>query len=109
MKTGITFINNSLTIQNSFLINLSLFLSPMKDLEILEHQEEERLEAVRRGIIEQERQRLLKEHATKLLGYLPKVCYLFNQLPHTCIHTYRGVDTASHRTLSDKSSECLVN
>lgn len=43
-----------------------------KDLEILEHQEEERLEAVRRGIIEQERQRLLKEHATKLLGYLPK-------------------------------------
>ena len=46
----------------------------MQDLEILEHQEEERLEAVRRGIIEQERQRLLKEHATKLLGYLPKVC-----------------------------------
>ena len=68
----------------------------MQDLEILEHQEEERLEAVRRGIIEQLRQRLLKEHATKLLGYLPKVCCSFtiNQLPH--IHTYRGVETAIH-------------
>lgn len=34
--------------------------------------EEERLQQVRRQIIEDERQRLLKEHATKLLGYLPK-------------------------------------
>ena len=31
------------------------------------------MEAIRRSIIEQERQKLLKEHASKLLGYLPKV------------------------------------
>ena len=30
-------------------------------------------EAIRREIIEEERQRLLQEHAAKLLGYLPKV------------------------------------
>lgn len=29
-------------------------------------------EQLRRQIIEEERQRLLKQHATKLLGYLPK-------------------------------------
>ena len=40
---------------------------------MLERQEEERQEAMRRAIIEQERQRLLHEHAAKLLGYLPKV------------------------------------
>ena len=39
----------------------------------MERAEEERIESMRRAIIEQERQRLLKEHATKLLGYLPKV------------------------------------
>ncbi len=43
-----------------------------------EREEEERAmekerEAQRRKIIEEERQRLLKQHATKLLGYLPKV------------------------------------
>ena len=32
------------------------------------------MEAMRKAIIEQERQRLLREHAAKLLGYLPKVC-----------------------------------
>ena len=31
------------------------------------------MEGIRRSIIEQERQKLLKEHASKLLGYLPKV------------------------------------
>ena len=44
-----------------------------KKMEILEREEEERREAERRAIVEQERQRLLKEHAAKLLGYLPKV------------------------------------
>ena len=39
----------------------------------MERAEEERMESVKRAIVEQERQRLLKEHATKLLGYLPKV------------------------------------
>jgi len=42
-------------------------------MELLERQEEERMEAIRHSIIEQERQKLLKEHASKLLGYLPKV------------------------------------
>ena len=35
------------------------------------------MEGIRRSIIEQERQKLLKEHASKLLGYLPKVSYIF--------------------------------
>jgi len=43
-----------------------------RQLEIDSRREEERLQQVRRQIIEDERQRLLKEHATKLLGYLPK-------------------------------------
>ena len=43
-----------------------------------EHEADERAvdqarEDARRQIIEEERQRLLKQHATKLLGYLPKV------------------------------------
>ena len=44
-----------------------------KEAELEERKEEERREADRRAIIEQERQRLLQEHASKLLGYLPKV------------------------------------
>jgi hypothetical protein len=43
-----------------------------KDFERQEYEEEERQESIRRSIIEKERQRLLHEHATKLLGYLPK-------------------------------------
>ena len=31
-------------------------------------------EASIQRIVEEERQKLLKEHASKLLGYLPKVC-----------------------------------
>ena len=34
---------------------------------------EEEMEAFKRQIIEEERQKLLKEHAMRLLGYLPKV------------------------------------
>ena len=44
-----------------------------KEAELEERREEEKREAERRAIIEQERQRLLQEHAKKLLGYLPKV------------------------------------
>jgi hypothetical protein len=40
--------------------------------EIEEREEEERREQYRLAIIEQERQRLLKEHAAKLIGHLPK-------------------------------------
>ena len=46
-----------------------------KEAELEERKEEERREADRRAIIEQERQRLLQEHASKLLGYLPKVSH----------------------------------
>lgn len=47
-----------------------------KEAEIKARQEEERLEELRKEIIEQERQKMLKEHATHLLGYLPKVLHL---------------------------------
>lgn len=42
-------------------------------MELEAQREEERMQAYRRQIIEEERQRLLREHAMKLLGYLPKV------------------------------------
>ena len=38
-----------------------------------EYLEEQQREAARQSIVEQERQRLLREHAAKLLGYLPRV------------------------------------
>lgn len=41
-------------------------------LEVQELEEAGRLDAYRREIIEEERQRMLKEHAGKLLGYLPR-------------------------------------
>ncbi|OCT86974.1 meiosis-specific nuclear structural protein 1 isoform X2 [Xenopus laevis] len=43
-----------------------------KEHELRERQDEERRDAFRRAIIEEERQKLLKQHATQLLGYLPK-------------------------------------
>ncbi|XP_075714078.1 meiosis-specific nuclear structural protein 1 [Rhinoderma darwinii] len=43
-----------------------------KERELQEREEEEKREAFRRAIIEEERQKLLKEHASQLLGYLPK-------------------------------------
>ncbi|XP_065841752.1 meiosis-specific nuclear structural protein 1-like [Oscarella lobularis] len=43
-----------------------------KEAEVEERREEERLEGLRREIIEQERRKLLREHAAQLLGYLPK-------------------------------------
>ena len=44
-----------------------------QEAELAERREEEDRQAQRRAIIEQERQRLLREHASKLLGHLPKV------------------------------------
>jgi len=43
-----------------------------KERERQERIELERMEAFKRQIVEEERQRLLQEHAAKLLGYLPK-------------------------------------
>lgn len=44
-----------------------------REMELAERKEEENMEAFKRQIIEEERQRMLREHAIKLLGYLPKV------------------------------------
>ncbi|XP_065590421.1 meiosis-specific nuclear structural protein 1 [Cyrtonyx montezumae] len=43
-----------------------------KERELEERQLEERRQANIRAVVEEERQKLLKEHAPKLLGYLPK-------------------------------------
>jgi hypothetical protein len=43
-----------------------------KQKELDERVQAEQLEAYKRNIIEEERVKLLREHATKLLGYLPK-------------------------------------
>lgn len=49
-----------------------LQLSQEKQKELDERVLNEKLEAYRRQIIEEERVKLLREHAAKLLGYLPK-------------------------------------
>ena len=36
---------------------------------------QQELDKYRQAVIEQERQRLLREHAGKLIGFLPKVCF----------------------------------
>ena len=54
-----------------FMFLLLKFLFQERALE--EQREMERLESFRNQIIEKERQRLLQEHAARLLGYLPKV------------------------------------
>ena len=51
-------------------LTLCIFL---KERELAERRMEEEMEAFKRQIIEEERQKLLKEHAMRLLGYLPKV------------------------------------
>eukprot|EP00118_Oscarella_pearsei_P026426 m.309881 g.309881 ORF g.309881 m.309881 type:complete len:498 (+) comp48395_c0_seq1:37-1530(+) len=43
-----------------------------KEAEIEDRREEKRMESLRREIIEQERRKLLREHAAQLLGHLPK-------------------------------------
>lgn len=43
------------------------------------------MERMRRQIVEEERQRLLREHAPKLVGYLPKVCYCSNHVYTVCL------------------------
>ena len=51
-----------------------MFFVPLQEEEMAEREEDVKMEEMRRTIVEQERQRLLREHAAKLLGYLPKVC-----------------------------------
>ncbi|CAL8404875.1 unnamed protein product [Boreogadus saida] len=52
------------------------------ELEAQEQAEEREREAVRRQIIEEERQKLLRHHATKLLGYFPKGLFREDDLQH---------------------------
>lgn len=56
--------------QNNWVI---IFQYSFQEAELEARREQERMEEYRRQIIEQERQRLLKEHAANLLGFLPKV------------------------------------
>ncbi|KAK1802207.1 hypothetical protein P4O66_021873 [Electrophorus voltai] len=53
-----------------------------KEREAEERAMEQEREALRREIIEEERRRLLKLHATKLLGYLPKGIFREDDLEH---------------------------
>ncbi|KAM4630463.1 uncharacterized protein ACJ7VT_000159 [Polymixia lowei] len=53
-----------------------------KELEAKERAIEQEREALRRQIIDEERQRLLKRHATKLLGYIPKGLFREDDLEH---------------------------
>ena len=47
-----------------------------REAEVNQREEEARLEEFRKRVIEEERQKLLKAHATKLIGYLPRVSCL---------------------------------
>lgn len=53
-----------------------------KELEAKEKALEEEREALRMKIIEEERQKLLKRHATQLLGYLPKGVFRTDDLKY---------------------------
>ncbi len=55
----------------NIIINISIYL--IQQQEIDERAEGERVEQIRKEIIEEERIKLLREHAHRLLGYLPKV------------------------------------
>jgi len=50
-----------------------LYIANKKKQEEEETHKLEELEKLRLEVVEAERQRLLKEHATQLVGYLPKV------------------------------------
>lgn len=50
-----------------------IFFPFYQEAELEARREQERMEEYRRQIIERERQRMLQEHASKLLGFLPKV------------------------------------
>lgn len=63
-------------------LNVLFFL--LQEAELEARREQERMEEYRRQIIERERQRLLKEHASKLLGFLPKV----GVSSTTCAHVF---------------------
>ena len=52
----------------------------VQERELQGRKEEEELEAFRKRIIEEERLRLLRQHAPNLLGYLPKVRHAFSTL-----------------------------
>lgn len=45
----------------------------IQEHELSERRAEQEMEEFRKRIVEEERARLLREHAPKLLGYLPKV------------------------------------
>ena len=52
----------------------------VQERELQGRREEEELEAFRKRIIEEERLRLLRQHAPNLLGYLPKVRHAISTL-----------------------------
>ncbi len=54
-------------------LNICIDVFDFQQREIDERAEGERVEQVRKQIIEEERVKLLREHAHRLLGYLPKV------------------------------------
>ncbi len=45
----------------------------LQEAELHERETEQKLEEFKRQIIEEERQKLLRAHAEKLIGYLPRV------------------------------------
>lgn len=73
----------------------SILFFCLQEAELEARREQERMQEYRRQIIEQERQRLLKEHASKLLGFLPKVGV---SLPRarTCLYVLH--DLVTHLT-----------
>ena len=54
---------------------LLFYMMCLQEREMQAIKEQERMLDYQKKIIEEERQRLLREHAPKLVGYLPKVCF----------------------------------
>jgi len=66
------------------------FVFCLQEAELEARREQQRMEEYRRHIIEQERQRMLKEHASKLLGFLPKVGVSSSTCTHVFYFLYFG-------------------
>ena len=84
---------------------LNILFFCLQEAELEARREQERMEEYRRQIIEQERQRMLKEHASKLLGFLPKV----GVSSSTCTHVFVFFSTLICLTHTRKPTRFVWN
>lgn len=79
----------------------------LQEAELLrkEIEKEREIERYKKEVIEQERQRLLREHASKLVGFLPKVKLLVNP---RAFYEIKKISIFSTRNLRINLIECRL-